>query len=148
VTSVVEEPGYPARPILAVSVAVFREGRVLLARRGRAPLRGFYSLPGGRVELGESLQEAALRELYEEVAVRAEIVAFNDHVESITRDSRGVSSHFVIASFVARWREGEGRTSEEAEALSWVDPAEPFSEPTTPGLARILARAARLIGAM
>jgi 8-oxo-dGTP diphosphatase len=144
----VEEPAPLARPILAVSVAVFREGRVLLARRGRAPLKGFYSLPGGRVELGESLQEAALRELYEEVAIRAEIVAFNDHVEAITRNSRGVSTHFVIASFVARWREGEGSTSEEADALSWVDPALPFSAPTTPGLAPILARAARLIGAM
>jgi 8-oxo-dGTP diphosphatase len=144
----VEEPGYPPRPILAASVAVFREGRVLLARRGRAPLKGFYSLPGGRVELGESLEEAALRELYEEVAVRAEIIGFNDHVESIARDSRGVSSHFVIASFVAHWREGEGSTSEEADAISWVDPALPFSEPMTPGLASILARAARLIGAV
>jgi 8-oxo-dGTP diphosphatase len=144
----VEALGGPSRPILAVSVAVFRDGKVLLARRGRAPLKGFYSLPGGRVELGESLQEAALRELYEEVAVRAEIVAFNDHVESITRDSRGVSSHFVIASFVALWREGEGSESEEADALSWIDPALPFSEPMTPGLGPILARAARLIGAM
>jgi 8-oxo-dGTP diphosphatase len=147
VSGISEQSADPARPILAVSVAVFREGRVLLARRGRAPMKGRYSLPGGRVELGETLEEAALRELYEEVAVRAEIVAFNDHLEAITRDSRGVSSHFVIASFVARWREGEGNTSEEADALLWVDPARPLPEPTTPGLAPILARAARLIGA-
>ena len=69
---------YPARPILAVSLAVFREGRVLVARRARAPLKGLYSLPGGVVEIGETLHEAALRELDEEVGLEARIVAFSD----------------------------------------------------------------------
>ena len=73
---------YPPRPILAVSLAVFRDGRVLIARRGRAPLKGLYSLPGGVVEIGETLREAALRELPRKSASSAEIVAFNDHVES------------------------------------------------------------------
>ena len=64
-----------ARPILAASIAVFREGRVLIARRGRAPNAGLYSLPGGAIEAGETAREAALRELREEVGVEAEIVA-------------------------------------------------------------------------
>ncbi|HLJ72164.1 MAG TPA: NUDIX domain-containing protein [Roseiarcus sp.] len=135
---------YPARPILAVSLAVFRQGRALIARRARAPLKGLYSLPGGRVEIGETLQEAALRELDEEVGLRAEILAFNDHVEQIVRDSQGVRAHYVIASFVGRWLAGEALTSAEADRVMWIDPIAPISEPTTPGLAAILAKAARL----
>ena len=132
------------RPILAVSLAVFREGRVLIARRAQAPLKGFYSLPGGRVEFGETLREAALRELYEEVGVTGEIVAFNDHVESILREGGDVSAHYVIASFVARWLGGQARASDEADSILWVDPASPLEAPTTPGLGLIIARAARI----
>jgi 8-oxo-dGTP diphosphatase len=139
---------YPPHPILAVSLAVFREKRVLLARRARAPLRGLYSLPGGVVEIGEGLKDAALRELAEEVGVEAKIVGFNEHVESIVRDkNEGVQSHYVIASFVAHWIAGEARTSEEADSVIWIDPTAVDSLPTTPGLKNILARAARLIEA-
>jgi ADP-ribose pyrophosphatase YjhB (NUDIX family) len=120
---------------------------VLVARRARAPLRGLYSLPGGVVEIGETLREAALRELDEEVGIKAEIVAFNDHVESIVRDERGVRAHYVIASFVARWTSGDGRASEEADSVIWVDPTSLAHLPTTPGLEEILARAARIIEA-
>jgi 8-oxo-dGTP diphosphatase len=100
------------------------------------------------VEIGETLREAALRELDEEVGVTAEIVAFNDHVESIMRDDlRAVQAHYVIASFVARWTAGEPRTSEEADSVIWVDPSALGDLPTTPGLQAILAGAARIIGA-
>jgi 8-oxo-dGTP diphosphatase len=126
---------------------VFRGGKALLARRARAPLRGLYSLPGGVVEIGETLREAALRELDEEVGVKAEIVAFNDHVESIMRDDEGVRAHYVIASFVARWTAGEARTSEEADSVIWIDPTALGDLPATPGLAAILAQAAKLIEA-
>jgi 8-oxo-dGTP diphosphatase len=138
---------YPERPILAVSLAVFRQGRVLVARRAREPLKGLYSLPGGVVEIGETLREAALRELGEEVGVKAEIVAFNDHVESIMQDEEGVRAHYVIASFVARWAGGEAQTSEEADSVIWIDPMKLGDLPTTPGLEGILARAAGLIKA-
>ncbi|WP_371418410.1 NUDIX hydrolase [Methylocapsa sp. S129] len=128
-------------------MAVFRDGKALVARRARAPLLGLYSLPGGVVEIGETLHEAALRELDEEVGVTAEIVAFNDHVESIVRDDQGVRAHYVIASFVARWTGGEARTSEEADSVLWIDPLAAGDLPTTPGLEAILARAASLIKA-
>jgi 8-oxo-dGTP diphosphatase len=143
----VNERLYPSRPILAVSLAVFRDGRALVARRGRAPLRGLYSLPGGVVEIGETMQEAALRELDEEVGLAAEIVAFNRHLESIARDARGVSAHYVIASFVARWTGGEARPTEEAEAPLWVDPRAFGPLPATPGLEETLRSAARLLEA-
>jgi len=74
---------FPARPILAVSAAVFREGRALIVRRARAPLLGHFSLPGGGVEVGETLAVALARELMEEVGIEAEIIAFNRHVEAI-----------------------------------------------------------------
>ena len=135
---------YPQRPILAVSVAVFRNGQVLVGRRAREPMIGRFSLPGGVVELGETLAEAVARELYEEVGVEADILAFNRHVEPILRDGDRIRAHFVIASFVARWRRGEARVSEEMDAVAWIDPSACVSLPTTPGLAEILKSAQRI----
>jgi len=137
---------YPPRPILAASVAVFREGQVLLARRARAPMNGLYTLPGGVVEIGETMREAALRELMEEVGIVARIVTFNDHVESIVRRPGGVESHYVIASFVAHWVTGEPHVSAEADAVNWFSPDSIGHLETTPGLASIVARARSLIG--
>ena len=135
---------YPQRPILAVSAAVFRDGRVLVARRAREPMIGRFSLPGGAVEIGETLNEAVARELWEEVGVEAEVVAFNRFVEPIEREGDRVRAHFVIASFVARWRRGEARASEEMDAPAWIDPEASASLWTTPGLADIVASAARI----
>ena len=135
---------FPARPILAVSAAVFREGRVLIVRRARAPLIGHFSLPGGVVELGETLAAAVARELEEEVGVKAGIIAFNRHVEAIAHEENRVRTHFVIASFVARWTSGEARLSDEVDALDWIDPTAGPPAPATPGLAEILAGAARI----
>ena len=135
---------FPARPILAVSAAVFQEGKVLIVRRARAPLIGHFSLPGGVVELGETMSAALARELMEEVGVEAEIIAFNRHVEAIIPDGDRVRAHFVIASFVARWTRGEPRLSDEVDAVDWIDPAGPLPSPTTPELGEILARAARI----
>jgi 8-oxo-dGTP diphosphatase len=135
---------YPARPILAASVAVFRDGRVLIARRARGPMLGVYSLPGGVVEVGETLREAGLRELAEEVGVTADIIGFIDHVEPIRREDGRVREHYVIAAFLARWRAGEPSPSNEADAIAWIAPAEARNWPTTPELPDILEKAARL----
>ena len=135
---------FPARPILAVSAAVFRQGRVLIARRARAPLIGHFSLPGGGVEVGETLAEALARELDEEVGVKAEIIGFNRHVEAIIPEGDRIRAHFVIASFVARWTSGEPRLSDEVDAVDWIDPNANLPSPTTPGLAEVLQSAARI----
>lgn len=130
---------YPARPILAASVAVLRAGRVLLARRARDPGAGRFSLPGGLVEPGETLEAAALRELAEETAVSARILRFNRHVEVIERDGAGrVSRHFVVASFVAAWLAGDGEVGPEAAEIVWATPDEIAGLPTTDGLAPVL----------
>lgn len=135
---------YPPRPILAVSTAVFRDGRVLIARRARAPWRGAFSLPGGVVEIGETLEAAAQRELLEEVGVTAEIVGFVRHVEPIHREGLSVKAHFVIVVMKGLWRAGEPALSDEVDEIAWVDPLRLGDRRTTPELADILARAACL----
>ncbi len=135
---------YPPRPIVAASIAVFREGRVLIARRARAPWAGAFSLPGGVVEVGETLAQAALRELREEVGVEAVIAGFVRHVEPIQREGARVRAHFVIAVFKGLWLSGEPQRGEEVSEIAWVDPLALGDRPTTPELADILARAAAL----
>jgi ADP-ribose pyrophosphatase YjhB (NUDIX family) len=139
---------YPAFPILAVSLAVFRAGEVLLATRTRAPFAGAFSLPGGVVEAGETLRDAALRELREEVAVEARIVAFNRHVESIEPDKGGrIRRHFVIASFVGEWISGEGTPGAEAGEIIWIEPSALAPLDCTPHTADVVASAALLFAA-
>ena len=139
-------PVKQARPVLAASVAAFRpDGRVILATRTGPPASGVWSLPGGKVEAGETLEQAALRELAEEVGSRARIVGFNRHVEIINRDADGrIAHHFVIASFVADWTEGEPVPGPEAGAVMWADPAALGGLATTRELGTVL-RAARTI---
>ena len=137
---------YPPRPILAASLAVFRDGKVLIASRTAPPAQALFSLPGGVVEIGETLQEAAVREVMEEVGVAAEIVGFVDHAEVIQRDSDGrIKRHFVITCFAGRWISGEGHTSAEAGAVLWVDPDAMGSIPTTKGLPTTLRKAKAVV---
>ena len=133
-----EDRLYPARPIVAASVALVRDGRALIARRARAPLVGVYAFPGGGVELGETLRQAAARALHEETGLEAEDLAFLDHVEPIARDGERVRAHYVIAAFVARWRGGEPRPSPELDAFAWVDGDEVLAFRTTPELPRLV----------
>jgi 8-oxo-dGTP diphosphatase len=130
------------RPELSASVAVFRGGKVLLAQRMFAPYAGHYSLPGGRVERGESLREAALRELKEEVQVEASIIDFIDHVELYERDEAGnVLYHAVICVFLAHWISGEPQTGEEVSDIFWHDPLLKVDFKMTPRLGEIIAKA-------
>jgi 8-oxo-dGTP diphosphatase len=139
---------YPRRPYLGVSVAVFRGGRVLLARRARPPFAGVFSLPGGLVEVGETLEAAARRELREEVHVDARIVAFNRHVESIDRDSAGkIRHHYVIASFVGEWIAGEAKPGPEEGEAVWVEPARLAGLDCTPQLLGVVQAAQRALNA-
>jgi 8-oxo-dGTP diphosphatase len=133
---------YPPRPILAVSAAILRDGKVLVVRRARPPAGGLFSLPGGVVEVGETLFEAVAREVLEETALSIEPVAPAGYREVIARDGDDkVERHFVILPFAARWLAGEPVLNEELSEWRWVEPAEIAGLPTTPGLAGIVANA-------
>ncbi|WP_374547868.1 NUDIX hydrolase [Rhodoblastus sp.] len=137
---------YPAQPALAVSVAVFREGKVLLASRAEEPYRRLFTLPGGLVEVGETVEAAALRELREETGVLARLVGFNRMVEHIARDDAGrVERHYVILSFAARWIAGEGEPSPEAAEILWRAPGDYEGLSLTPMLSHIVADAMRIV---
>jgi ADP-ribose pyrophosphatase YjhB (NUDIX family) len=134
------------RPTLAVSLALFRgEGHVLIATRTKPPAAHVWSLPGGRVEPGETLEAAALREMEEEVGARGEIIGFNRHVEAIGRDMHGtLTHHFVVASFVGRWTGGEPRPGPEAGEVRWVRPDALAGLPVTHELPAVLLSAQRI----
>jgi 8-oxo-dGTP diphosphatase len=137
---------YPDRPVLAVSAAVIRDGKILIIRRGRPPGRGLYTLPGGGVETGETLIVAVKREVVEETGLVIEPVALAGHREVIWRDKDGrVERHFVILPFAARWISGEPVLNEEIAEAHWLAPHELAGLDTTEGLAEIVAAAFAII---
>jgi ADP-ribose pyrophosphatase YjhB (NUDIX family) len=143
---VTDKRTYPAAPILAVSAAIIRDGKVLIVRRARPPAAGLYTLPGGGVEVGEMLLEAVVREVREETALAVEPVALAGYREAIVRDGDGrIERHFVILPFAARWIAGEPVLSEELSEAMWLDPAALAGLNTTAGLAEIAANAMALV---
>jgi 8-oxo-dGTP diphosphatase len=117
-----------------------------VVRRARAPADGLFSLPGGVVEIGETLVQAVAREVREETNLTVEPVGLAGFREAITRDNDDrVERHFVILPFAARWLAGEPLLNEELSEARWLHPAELAGLPTTPGLAEIVAAAFRLL---
>lgn len=139
---------YPDRPILAVSAAIIRDGRVFIARRARGPALGVWTMPGGMVEAGETLSEALTREIQEETSMRIEPVALAGHREVVVRDDDGrVSRHFVIMCFASRWISGDTRLNDELDDAKWVRISELKELKTTEGLDEIVAAAFDRMGA-
>ena len=133
---------YPTRPFLAVSAAIFRDGRVLIVRRARPPAHGLYTLPGGGVELGETLEQAVIREVREETALAIEPIGLAGFRQAIARDAAGrIERHFVILPFAARWIAGEVLLNEELAEAHWLAPQQLGALKTTEGLADIVAAA-------
>src|SRR5580704_3301177 len=133
---------YPTRPYLAVSAAIFRDGRVLIVRRARPPAHGLYTLPGGGVELGETLEQAVIREVREETALAIEPIGLAGFRQAIARDAAGrIERHFVILPFAARWIAGEVLLNEELAEAHWLAPQQLGALKTTEGLADIVAAA-------
>jgi ADP-ribose pyrophosphatase YjhB (NUDIX family) len=137
---------YPTRPFLAVSAAIFRDGKVLVVRRARKPALNLYTMPGGVVEAGETLTEAVAREVREETSLQIEVLRLAGHREAMVRDAQGrVERHFVIMCFAARWISGEAVLNEELDDARWLDPSEIANLRTTDGLAEIVADAAIIV---
>jgi ADP-ribose pyrophosphatase YjhB (NUDIX family) len=126
-----------------VSGAVFRNGKVLLVRRARSPGKGFYSLPGGRVEFGESLHAALHREVDEETGLRIEIAGLAGWREVLP--STGGGGHYLIMSFAARWIANEPDLNEEHDDFKWLAPDGLSGLKLTGGLAEVIEAARRLL---
>ena len=110
---------YPERPIVGVGAVVFDDGGVVLVRRGRPPAYGAWSLPGGAVELGETLEEAIVREVAEEVALEVEVDELVAVLDRIFLDENGqVQFHYVLLDFLCKRKRGRLRAS--SDALSCV----------------------------
>lgn len=134
----------PTHPQLAVSGAIFRDSKVLLVRRARSPAKGFYSLPGGRVEYGESLHAALHREVREETSLQIDIVGLAGWREVLPGQSGG--GHYLIMSFAARWAGGEPVLNEELDDFKWIAPNALGELKLTGGLVEVIEAARRLIG--
>jgi ADP-ribose pyrophosphatase YjhB (NUDIX family) len=132
-----------SRPQLAVSAAIFRDGKVLLVRRARSPGKGSYSLPGGRVEHGESLHTALAREVREETGLKIEILGLAGWREVLPADSV-TGGHYVIMSFAARWLGLEPVLNEEHDDFKWLEPGRFGDLKLTEGLKEMI-EAARLL---
>jgi ADP-ribose pyrophosphatase YjhB (NUDIX family) len=144
---VAEGRSYPSRPYLAVSAAIIRDGRILIVRRARPPAHGLFTLPGGGVEVGETLHEAVIREVREETALTVEPLALAGYREAIARDRDGtVERHFVILPFAARWIAGDVALNEELAEARWLSPDELAGLKTTEGLADIVRAAFAVAG--
>jgi ADP-ribose pyrophosphatase YjhB (NUDIX family) len=132
---------YPERPIVAVGAVVVRDGRVLLARRGKAPSYGLWSLPGGAVELGERVKEAVRREIGEECGIEIEVTDVHEVFERVVRDGDGrVQYHYVILDYLARWVSGDPCSSPEVLESQWVAPADFPRYEMTKGTAEVVLR--------
>lgn len=117
-------------------------------RRGRAPSPGVHTLPGGGVELGETLEAAVIREVREETGLHIEPVELAGYRQVIVPDANGkIEQHFVVLPFAARWIAGEILLNEELMEANWLLPSELAGLKTTEGLAEIVAAAGvRLAG--
>jgi 8-oxo-dGTP diphosphatase len=141
----VASPLQPTHPQLAVSAAIFRDDKILLVRRAGSPAKGFYSLPGGRVEFGETLHAALNREVDEETALKIEIVGLAGWREVLPGTSRG--GHYLIMSFAARWIAGEVVLNEELDDFRWIPPDAIGDLKLTDGLPEVIEAAAQLLRA-
>ena len=139
---------YPAAPVPAVGALVVHDGAVLMVRRGQAPSRGVWAVPGGRVELGETLAAATEREVREETGIEVRAGEPVWSFDSVVRDDDGrIAYHYVIVDLLADYVSGEPRARDDALEARWVRPeglsALLVSKPTLELLDRIGFRPAR-----
>ena len=134
---------FPDRPVVGVGAVVLdEEGRVLLVRRAHEPLKGEWSLPGGVVELGETLQEALVRELLEETGLTVSVGPVVEVLDRVERGPDGrVEYHFVIIDYLCRAAGGRMMSASDAAEAVWVPPAELERYRLTEKAASVIAKA-------
>jgi 8-oxo-dGTP diphosphatase len=137
--------GPSTQPTLAVGgIAFDDDGRVLLVQRGRPPGVGLWTVPGGRVELGEHLADACAREIAEETGLTVEVGSLVEVVERMTPATGGGTYHYVIHDYLVRVTGGVLRAGDDVTDARFVTLDELAAMPVTEGLAPVVARAAAL----
>ena len=112
---------YPDRPLVGVGAVIVRDGRVVIVERSTEPLKGQWSIPGGALELGETLRQCAAREALEETGLRVEAVDVLDVFDSIYRDPNGRTQyHYVLIDFFCRVVGGELKAGGDAAQARWI----------------------------
>ena len=112
---------YPDHPVVGVGGVVVRKGRALIVKRAHEPRKGEWSLPGGLLELGESLQDAVRREIKEETTLDVTVGPILETFDRVHRDDRGrIRYHFVIVDFVCWPDDGEAMPASDAAGVAWV----------------------------
>ncbi len=139
-----DERRYPERPIVGVGVVVWRDHQVLLIKRGKPPRQGMWSLPGGLQQLGETVFEAARREVREETGLEIEVIDVVAVVDSIQRDDDGrVRYHYTLVDVLAEWRAGEARAQDDAADATWASADELASFELWDETVRVIGLAAK-----
>jgi mutator protein MutT len=115
---------FPQAPLIGVGAVIVENGRVLLVRRGSEPLKGHWTLPGGVLELGETLAAGVAREVREETGLNVEPIELVEILDRIHRDGERIRYHYVITDYLCRVTGGQLRAASDAEAVRWVDRAE------------------------
>ena len=138
---------YPERPIVGVGAVILDNHRVLLIERGQAPLKGEWSLPGGALELGETLEEGIRREVLEETGLIVEPVAIVEVFDRISRDAGGrVQYHYVLVDYLCRIIGGELACATDAADARWA--ARDELDSIAPFTAEVIQKAFKMAAAI
>ena len=112
---------YPKRPVLGVGALIFNRNKILLVERGKEPLKGYWSLPGGVLETGETLEQGVIREVREETGLEVKPLWVLEIFERIMRDPQGAPEyHYVLIDYVCRVTGGSLRAADDASRAAWV----------------------------
>ena len=122
------------QPAVAVGVLVRRGDEILLVQRGKPPHKGDWSIPGGHLKYGETISDAAVREVREECGIEIKLRDVRLVLNRIGRTEAGIQYHFVIIDLLADWLSGDPVAGDDAEAIQWVRPDEVRELETSPGL--------------
>jgi 8-oxo-dGTP diphosphatase len=132
---------FPDAPRVGVGAVILDGTRVLLARRGRAPSAGKWSIPGGLVDVGERLEDALLREIEEESGLRVRLLGLCGVIDRVVREQDAVRYHYVIIDYAAEPVGGRLQAGSDAAEVRWVEVDELDQYDTTEGLADMVHRA-------
>ncbi len=137
---------YPSRPFVGVGVVIFKGEKILLAERNRRPNGKMWSIPGGAQELGETAEEAAIREIREETDLEINILGLVDVVDVIRRDIEGkVEYHYTLVDFYAEWLSGEAVANDDVSDVKWIRLGEISDEILQPITKSIIMKATTMM---